>query len=64
MLLVRLDDLADTDEARMIELPWFWLEATDDIRVEDERSCIEPYLEPPTCRLFGIEGEEGSRRDS
>jgi len=60
-------DLADTNEAGMIELPWLWLDATDDIRIEDERSCIEPCLERPTYIfgwLFGVEDEEGSRRDS
>jgi len=35
MLLTRLDDPADTDEAGMIELPWLWLDATEVIRIED-----------------------------
>jgi len=53
----------------MIELLWLWLwlDATDVIRIEDERSCIEPCLEPPTYIvrwLFDVEDEEGSRRDS
>ena len=65
MLLARLDDPADTDEAGMIELPWLWLDATDVIRIEDGRSCIEPRLEPPTYIVGWLfEDEEGSRRDS
>jgi len=48
-------------------LPWLWLDATDDIRIEDEMSYIEPCLEPPTYIvrwLFDVEDEEGSWRDS
>jgi len=65
-LLARLDDPADTDEAGMTELPGR-PGATDVIRIEGGRSCVEPCVEPPTYVvgwMFDVEDEEGILRDS